>query len=82
VARILVADDHDGTQGILRVLLQQRSGWEVCGEASTGEEVLKKRVELKPDVIVRDWVMSGMDSVELTRQICAQSPDTAIVRYA
>lgn len=40
-ARILIADDHDGTRGILRVLLQQHAGWEVCGEASTGEETLK-----------------------------------------
>jgi DNA-binding NarL/FixJ family response regulator len=82
MARILVADDHDGTRGILRVLLQQHSGWEVCGEASTGEEALKKCVELKPDVIVKDWVMPGMDSVELTRQICTQSPDTAIVIFS
>jgi len=82
MARILVADDHDGTRGILRVLLQQHSGWEVCGEASTGEEVLKKCLELKPDVIVKDWVMPGMDSVELTRQICAQSPETAIVIFS
>ena len=69
MARILIADDHDGTRGILRVLLQQHSGWEVCGEASTGEETLKKCIELKPDVIVKDWVMPGMDSIQLTREI-------------
>jgi len=82
MARILVADDHDGTRGILKVLLQQHSGWEVCGEASTGEETLKKCIELKPDVIVKDWVMPGMDSIELTRQICTLSPDTAIVIFS
>jgi DNA-binding NarL/FixJ family response regulator len=82
MARILVADDHDGTRGILKVLLQQHAGWEVCGEASTGEETLKKCIELKPDVIVKDWVMPGMDSIELTRQICALSPDTAIVIFS
>jgi DNA-binding NarL/FixJ family response regulator len=82
MAGILVADDHDGTRGILKVLLQQHAGWEVCGEASTGEETLKKCIELKPDVIVKDWVMPGMDSIELTRQICALSPDTAIVIFS
>ena len=76
--RILVADDHEGTRGILKVLLQQHSGWEVCGEAATGEETLQKCIELKPDVIVKDWVMPGMDSIELTRQISKRSPDTAI----
>jgi DNA-binding NarL/FixJ family response regulator len=82
MARILVADDHDGTRGILKVLLQQHSGWEVCGEAASGEETLKKCIELKPDVIVKDWVMPGTDSVELTRQISAHSPDTAIVIFS
>jgi DNA-binding NarL/FixJ family response regulator len=80
--RILIADDHEGTRGILKVLLQQRSGWEVCGEASTGEETLKKCIELKPDVIVKDWVMPGMDSIELTRRIATHSPDTAIVIFS
>jgi DNA-binding NarL/FixJ family response regulator len=80
--RILIADDHDGTRAILRVLLNQHSGWEVCGEASTGEETLQKCVELKPDVVVKDWVMPGMDSIELTRQISKLSPDTAIVIFS
>src|SRR3979490_3413730 len=80
--RILVADDHDGTRSILKILLQQHSGWEVCGEAATGEETLQKCIELKPDVLVKDWVMPGMDSIELTRQISKFSPDTAIVIFS
>jgi DNA-binding NarL/FixJ family response regulator len=82
MARILVTDDHDGTRGILKVLLQQHAGWEVCGEAATSEETLRKCIELKPDVIVKDWVMPGMDGIELTRQIAAHSPDTAIVIFS
>jgi DNA-binding NarL/FixJ family response regulator len=80
--RILIADDHDGTRGILRVLLQGHSGWEVCGEASTGEETLQKCIELKPDVVVKDWIMPGMDSIELTRQIAKLSANTAIVIFS
>jgi DNA-binding NarL/FixJ family response regulator len=82
MARILIADDHDGTRGILKVVLHQHSGWEVCGEASTGEKTLKKCIALKPDVIVKDWVMPGMDSIDLTRQISTLSPDTAIVIFS
>jgi DNA-binding NarL/FixJ family response regulator len=82
MTRILIADDHDGTRGILRMLLSQHSGWDVCGEASTGEETLQKCVELKLDVLVKDWVMPGMDSIELTRQISKLSPDTAIVIFS
>ena len=82
MAKILIADDHEGTRGILKVLLQQHSGWEVCGEAATGEETLQKCIELKPDVIVKDWVMPGIDSIELTRQISTQSPNTAIIVFS
>ena len=79
MTRILIADDHDGTRAVLRVLLQQHVDWEICGEASTGSEALQKTIELKPDVLVKDWVMPGMDNIELAREICKLSPDTAIV---
>jgi DNA-binding NarL/FixJ family response regulator len=82
MARILIADDHAGTREILRVLLQQHPGWEVCGEARTGSEALQKSIELKPDVLVKDWVMPGMDSLELTRQISKLLPDTSIVIFS
>jgi DNA-binding NarL/FixJ family response regulator len=82
MSRILIADDHDGTRGILRVLLQGHPGWDVCGEAATGEETLQKCIELKPDVLVKDWVMPGMDSIELTSQISKLSPNTAIVIFS
>lgn len=81
MTRILIADDHDGTREILRVLLQQHRGWEVCGEASTNAEVLQKAIELKPDVLVKDWVMPGMDNAELTREIFKTLPNLAIVIF-
>jgi DNA-binding NarL/FixJ family response regulator len=80
--RILIADDHDGTRAVLRVLLQQHVDWEICGEASTGSEALQKTIELKPDVLVKDWVMPGMDSIDLTSQISKLSPDTAVVIFS
>src|SRR3979490_271783 len=82
MSRILIADDHDGRRGILRVLLEGHPRWDVCGEAATGEETLQKCIELKPDVLVKDWVMPGMDSIELTRQISKLSPNTAIVIFS
>jgi DNA-binding NarL/FixJ family response regulator len=81
MTRILIADDHDGTRAVLRVLLQQHVGWEICGEASTGSEALQKTIQLKPNVLAKDWVMPGMESMELTRQIYKLSPDTAMVIF-
>jgi len=44
VARILIADDHEGTCAILRVLLQDHAEWEICGEASTNSEALQNSI--------------------------------------
>jgi DNA-binding NarL/FixJ family response regulator len=60
MARILIADDHEGSRAILRVLLQDHACWEICGEASTNSEALQKSMELNPDVLVKDWVMPGV----------------------
>jgi two-component system capsular synthesis response regulator RcsB len=64
MARILIADDHEGTRAILRVLLQDHGGWEICGEAGTNSEAIQKSMELKPDVLVKDWVMPGVSDLE------------------
>ena len=66
MARILIADDHEETRAILRVLLQDHAEWEICSEASTSSEALQKSMELKPDVLVKDWVMPGVSDLEIT----------------
>jgi DNA-binding NarL/FixJ family response regulator len=80
--RILIADDHEGTRGILRVLLENHAGWEICGEASTNSEALQKSLELKPDVLVKDWVMPGVSNLDVTREIARRLPATAIVLFS
>jgi DNA-binding NarL/FixJ family response regulator len=80
--RILIADDHEGTRGILRVLLENHAGWEICGEASTNSEALQKSLELKPDVLVKDWVMPGVSNLEITREIARRLPATAIILFS
>jgi DNA-binding NarL/FixJ family response regulator len=80
--RILIADDHDGTRAILRVLLQNHAGWEICGEASSNCEALQKSIELKPDVLVKDWVMPGVSNLEVTQEISRILPATAIILFS
>jgi DNA-binding NarL/FixJ family response regulator len=69
MARILIVDDQEGRRGILRVLLQDHPGWEICGEASSNSEALQKSMELKPDALVKDWVMPGVSNLEITREM-------------
>jgi DNA-binding NarL/FixJ family response regulator len=82
MARILIADDHHGTRSILRVLLEPHAGWEICGEARSNSEALEKSIELKPDVLVKDWVMPGVSNLEVTREIASRLPSTAIVLFS
>ncbi|HJX13871.1 MAG TPA: response regulator transcription factor [Dehalococcoidales bacterium] len=67
--KVLIVDDHAIMRDGIRALLSINEDIEVVGEASEGKEALKKVPELKPDVIVMDIAMPGMDGMEATRQM-------------
>jgi DNA-binding NarL/FixJ family response regulator len=69
-ARILIADDHEIVREGVRTLIG-RSGreWEICGEASDGEEAIEAVGILKPDVAILDITMPKMNGLEAARQI-------------
>jgi len=69
--RILLADDHPVLRSGLEALLGLEEGLQVVGQASTGEEAVEKARLLRPDVVVMDLSMPGMDGIEATRQIVA-----------
>jgi DNA-binding NarL/FixJ family response regulator len=77
--RILIADDHSVVRAGLRALLESRSGWEVCAEASDGRDAVEKASKLKPHVAVLDIGMPLLNGVEATRRIRSSSPDTEIL---
>jgi DNA-binding NarL/FixJ family response regulator len=77
--RILVADDHEVVRQGLRRLLEARPGWEICGEAGTGREAVEKAKQLKPDVVVLDYSMPGLNGAEATRQIVERVPRAEVL---
>jgi DNA-binding NarL/FixJ family response regulator len=77
--RIFVADDHELVRQALRGLLESEPGWEVCGEASAGNEVAEKVQQLQPDVVVLDVHMPGMDGLETAKQVLTANPKTEIL---
>jgi len=77
--RILVADDHHVVRAGLRALLESKSGWQVCAEASNGREAVDKAVKFKPHVAVIDIAMPLLNGVEATRQIRKLSPNTQVL---
>jgi DNA-binding NarL/FixJ family response regulator len=79
VLRILIADDHEVARKGIRALLENQPGWEVCCEAANGRDAVTETLRLKPDVVLLDIAMPGLNGLDATRQILAQSPDTRIM---
>jgi two-component system, NarL family, response regulator DevR len=69
MVRILIADDHAVVRAGLRSLLEQRNGFHVVAEASTGEEAVKLCQEHRPDVAVLDIRMPGLSGIDACRKI-------------
>jgi len=76
VIRILIVDDQALVRGGFRMILENESDLEVCGEAGDGAEALRQAAELNPDVVLMDVRMPGVDGVEATRRLF-RDPATA-----
>jgi DNA-binding NarL/FixJ family response regulator len=74
--RILVADDHDLMRRGIRDLLEAHPGWEVCAEARTGSEAVARAEELRPDIVVLDFRMPGLNGLDAARKILQNCPGT------
>ncbi|MBI4287379.1 MAG: response regulator transcription factor [Chloroflexi bacterium] len=76
---IVLADDHHIVRAGLRLVLEEVGGFKVVGEAADGHEAVKVVESLKPDVLVVDITMPGMDGLEVTRRVVHDSPSTRVV---
>jgi DNA-binding NarL/FixJ family response regulator len=79
LVRILVADDNPAVRRYLRGLLEQQVDWLVCDEVSNGQEAVERVQKAKPDLIVLDFQMPGMNGLDAARRIADFSPKTPIL---
>jgi two-component system, NarL family, response regulator NreC len=77
--RILLADDHVIVRHGLKLLIDGQPDMTVISEASDGETAVQRAVELKPDVIVMDVSMPGMNGLVATRKLKQLQPRAAII---
>ncbi len=77
--RVLLADDHDILRQGLKLLLGMQPEMEIVGEARTGLKAVEMAHELKPDVVVMDITMAGMDGLEACQRIRSQIPETQVL---
>ena len=76
---ILIADDHTIVRIGLKALFEYETDISVIGEATNGEDAVRKAIELHPDVVIMDLVMPKLDGAEATRQILTKAPDTKVL---
>ena len=67
--RILIADDDASIRGLLRRILEEHPGWQVCGEAANGRDAILKTEQLTPDVVVMDLAMPQMNGLQAGQEI-------------
>jgi DNA-binding NarL/FixJ family response regulator len=80
--RILIADDHEVMRHGVRALVESQSGWEVCGEAVDGRQAVDLAAELRPEVVILDVSMPGLNGLEAASRIRKVSPSTAILIFS
>ncbi len=76
---ILLADDHHVVRLGLRALLDAEPGFEVVGEATDGLETRRMVETLKPEVLIVDLMMPGLNGLEVTRQVSQRTRQTRII---
>jgi DNA-binding NarL/FixJ family response regulator len=77
--RILIVDDNKMVRRGVGILLSSRPDWEVCGEASTGEEAILRAKELRPSLVLLDISMPGTNGLEVALALRREVPSTKII---
>jgi len=79
VIRVMIVDDHPVVREGLSSMLQAASGIDVVGQAANAPEAMRKAREVKPDVVLLDIRLPGVDGWQLCRTLDAILPDTYVI---
>jgi len=77
--RVLLVDDDDLMRAGLTAVLSSDETIDVVGEAPDGRAAVERAIELRPDVVLMDVRMPGLDGIAATRELLAVSPDAKVV---
>lgn len=79
VTTIVLADDHHIVRKGMRAVLEAEADFRLVGEASDGLEAVQLVERLRPDVLVLDLMMPGLNGLEVARQVGKRSPQTRVL---
>jgi len=77
--KVLLVDDMPQVRHDLRLLLELTGLFEIIAEAGDGREAVRRAAEFRPDAIVIDLELPGLDGYEATRRIKAQTPGPRVI---
>jgi two-component system, NarL family, invasion response regulator UvrY len=76
---VLIVDDQLPFRAVARTVIGLTAGFEVSGEAESGEEAVAVAAAADPDLILMDINLPGINGIEATRRIRAAQPDVAVI---
>lgn len=79
---VLIVDDYPAIRSAIRAGLERHSGFSVCGEAADGVDAIEKATKLKPDFILLDLSMPGMNGMETAPVLKRLMPHVRIVAFS
>src|SRR5919108_543831 len=79
--RILIADDHPIVREGLSAVLETQPDFEIVGQAANGAQAVEQAAALRPDVILLDLELPGLDGVAALRAIRAADPDAKVIIF-
>jgi DNA-binding NarL/FixJ family response regulator len=79
--RILIVDDSELVRQGLRTVLRANPEWEICGEAADGLTAVDMFRELRPDIVIVDFQMPGINGIETARRMAAIAPEVPLVMF-
>src|SRR5258707_997490 len=79
--KVLLIDDGDAVRDVIRTFLEKR-GFQVCGEAADGIDAIEKAKALKPDFVLLDLRLPGMNGIETATALKAVLPQTKLVLFS
>jgi DNA-binding NarL/FixJ family response regulator len=78
-ARVLIVDDNEAFRRVAKAVVESMEGFAVVGEADSGESAVSLASNVRPDLVLMDVNLQGIDGIEATRRILARSPRVVVM---